>query len=154
MGWLELLALLKRVLPLLDRLAPVLESAVAGRFSGRAEAERVASAAIMDTGRATSAAVAEVTRSLAQVWQALEEQRAEALRLRDEVHQLRSSEERHLRRVDELAMRLEAASLRTEMADRQHAALLKLVRAGLLAILVLLAIVIVLMAMLLQQHHA
>ena len=50
MGWLELLALLKRVLPLLDRLAPVLESAVAGRFSGRAEAERLASAALAETG--------------------------------------------------------------------------------------------------------
>ena len=148
MGWLELLPLLKRLLPMLDRLAPTLEALIAGRFGGKAEAERV-----------STAAIAEVTRSHNSLQQAMEDQRAQMLTVTSGIRQLQISHEAMAVSNDAVVASLDARlqgmdtfASKMEAMERQNTSLLHLLQGGLAVLLVLLVAVLILLFLLLRHH--
>jgi hypothetical protein len=109
MGWLEVLAMLKRLLPLLTRVAPLLESYVGGRIAGRDEAaaiERVAADLKHDLIATTAAHRTETEAALA-------EQTALLRELTEEVRWLHAAEEARAAQLATVQERL--GSLQTTM---------------------------------------
>jgi hypothetical protein len=104
MGWLEVLAMLKRMMPLLTRLAPMLESYVGGRIAGRDEAaalERVASGLKQDLISTTAAHRTETEAALAR-------QTAHLRELSEDLQELRMSQEESANKLEAVQVRLSA----------------------------------------------
>jgi CHASE3 domain sensor protein len=104
MGWLEVLAMLKRLLPLLTRVAPMLESYVGGRVAGRddtAAFERIAGELKQDLISTTAAHRTEVEAALA-------EQSGHLRELAEELRRLRVAEEERAAALAEVQQRLAA----------------------------------------------
>jgi hypothetical protein len=121
MGWLEVLAMLKRLLPLLTRVAPMLESYAGGRVAGRddtAALERISNDLKQHLISTTAANRTETEAALAQQTALLRD-------LTEEVHRLRAS-------GDERATQL--AGLQQQLVTTQT--MLRLLAAGLLLILI------------------
>ena len=102
MGWLELLSLLKRVLPLLTRVAPMLETYVGGRLAGRDDSvalERIAANLKHDLA-ATSATQRTETQA------ALAEQASHLRELTAEIRLLRVADDERSARLADVQQRL------------------------------------------------
>ncbi len=132
MGWLEVLALLKRIAPLLGRLAPMLEALLATRAGSRADSD-AALARIADDMRGQLAATGEKHDSLADT---LAAQAAQIAALSDSVGQLRKMEGRNAEAFLDLQTSVAALRKLLRMVLAILIVLL-LACAGLLAVLVL-----------------
>ncbi|SEB55925.1 hypothetical protein [Terriglobus roseus] len=121
MGWLEVLAMLKRLLPLLNRIAPMLESYVGGRIAGRddtAALERISTDLKQHLIATAAASRSETETELAQQTAILRE-------LTEEVRRLKAS-------GDERASQL--AGLQQQLVATHT--MVRLLAAGMLLILV------------------
>jgi hypothetical protein len=131
MGWLEVLAMLKRLLPLLTRVAPMLESYVGGRVAGRDDAallERVA-------GEFKTELIATTAVHRTETQAALAEQAAELRDIRMEL--------KHLR---------EEQAARIAEADLRNASMQQSIRALGIVTMVMVAVCIALLVVIFLRH--
>jgi chromosome segregation ATPase len=138
MGWLEVLSQLQRLVPLMTRLAPVLESYVGARGAAALDSKATQDAlARMANELKGNAEIA--TADQAQLREALQQQHAQMTAINDELHQIGLAQEQAARHVSELNIQI------TEVASS-----LKIVTA-LLVVLLLLCVGILAFLLL---HHA
>lgn len=133
MGWFELIALMKRVLPLLSRVAPMLETYLATRGATRGDGE-----ALDRLSGEVKTHLATLSQSHADLKSALDTQNDRLLQISDELRQLRSADV--------------ANSIRLEYTEQQIASALRMLRAvSVLMVALLLACIGLLIALLLRH---
>ena len=133
MGWLELLAMMKRVLPLLGRLAPMLETYVAARGATQGDA-----GALDHLSADLQAQIAATAQNHVDLKDTLEAQSDRLQRLADEVRHLRTAES--------------GLNVRLEYIEEQIASNVRLLRiAAVVAVTLLLACVGLLLTLLLRH---
>ncbi len=103
MGWLELIALLKRVLPLLSRLAPMLESYIGARGATRGDAE-----AFDRLSGDLKTQLAGAAENHADLKGLLEAQSSVLQQLSDELHRQRAAEAEKLARLVQIQQQIAA----------------------------------------------
>lgn len=133
MGWLELLALLKRVLPLLSRVAPMLESYVVARGATRDDSEALDR---LSAELKTHLAAANEHQSVLR--DTLDIQNERLLHLSDELQRLRTAGTEN--------------SAKLEQIERQIASTSRLLRLALLPVMALLLVCVGLLVALLLRH--
>jgi DNA repair exonuclease SbcCD ATPase subunit len=143
MGWLELIALMKRILPLLSRLAPLLEGYIGGRGAARGDAEAFENLRgdLKSQREATTQNHADLTSLLNAVDDRLSAQSARLQHHSDELQHLRAADAENQARLENIEQQVAESS-------RQTAANARLLRiASLLTVFLLLACVGLLIAL-------
>ena len=104
MGWLELIALMKRLLPLLSRVAPMLETYLGARGAVRGDTE-----AIDRLSGDLQAQLASGTQNHLALSDALEAQNSRLLHLSDELQHLRAAQAEGVGRFDRMERQVASA---------------------------------------------
>jgi chromosome segregation ATPase len=112
MGWLELLALLKRVLPLLSSVAPMLESYVGARGATRGDAE-----AIDRLSGDLKAELAATAQNHVDLKDTLDAQSERLRHLSDELQRLRGADSDKVARLEQIERQIASNTRLTSIAS-------------------------------------